>query len=366
DGTKVLYYSHRDEADLWKVGIDGSEETRLTDDLAVEMWADPAPNGRDIVYQRAKDPTRKVYGSEIILQSLGADRRVSQFSKEGFSPVWSPDGSEVAFLRVANGRADLWAMPAAGGEARRLTTDGIMFTGYDFLPSNRIQADYQWSLDGRSVIFCSAKDRVPNVWRAPLDGTGAVPITSNTELGDLFFNPLVSPNGDSVAFLRLKLPGKGSSAVKKWSVWINDSQGMRLVLASDDVLDLLGWSASGREVFVQSTLGANSVSLEEAEVEVHEISAATGAASLVRRLHAAYPKSMRLSPDRRSLAYVKRASSLDSINIVSLSGANDRTILKSNDQRVYFASLAWSRDGSSIYFGREANWQIISVMGSLK
>jgi Tol biopolymer transport system component len=72
---------------------------------------------------------------------------------------------------------------------------------------------------------------------------------------------------------------------------------------------------------------------------------------------------MRLSPDRRSLAYVKRASSLDSINIVSLSGANDRTILKSNDQRVYFASLAWSRDGSSIYFGREANWQIISVMG---
>ena len=36
-------------------------------------------------------------------------------------PVWSPDGSRIAFASDRNGNFDVYVMPAEGGEATRLT-----------------------------------------------------------------------------------------------------------------------------------------------------------------------------------------------------------------------------------------------------
>jgi Tol biopolymer transport system component len=366
DGKKLLYYSHRDEADLWKVGADGSEEIRLTDSLETEMWADPSPDGLSIVYQRSTDPTKRVYGAEIILQSLGSDRVVQQFTKDGFDPAWSPDGEQIAFLRVANGRANLWSMPADGGEERSLTSEGVMFAGYVRLPSNRMQTDFQWSADSRSIVFCAAKESIPNVWRAPVDGTGPVRVTDNTEGGSLFFGPAISPHDGSVAFLRLRRPSNGPNSGKKWGIWVSDLKGTRPLMESDDVLSVLGWSASGNEVIVLSTPGYGSENSQETPVHIYQVSTNSGTAQLIHRLKKAYSMNMKLSPDARTLAYVERDNGLDSIIVVSLAGDDQRTILKSSDQRVYLASIAWSRDGRSIYFGKQANWQAISIMGNLK
>jgi Tol biopolymer transport system component len=56
--------------------------------------------------------------------------------------TFSPDGKSVAFVRfVDDSRGAVWVVPAAGGEARRLTSD-------DF------GAAYpRWSPDGKSILF---------------------------------------------------------------------------------------------------------------------------------------------------------------------------------------------------------------------
>ena len=368
-GTEVLYYSQRDDADLWNVRIDDSEELRLTDSLGIEMWADPAPDGRHVAYQetRSADVSRMINGSAIVSQSLDQDRTTREFSKDGFLPIWSPDGTQIAFLRDLNGRVNLWAMPAAGGEPGPLTTDGVMFAGFGLLPSNRWQTqDYQWSPDGGSIVYCARRENVPNIWKAAADGTGEVRVTGNVEPGDWFFNPAVSPNGDRVAFLRLKHGGETPSSNHKWSLWVHDSAGTRHLLESADVLGIVGWSASGRELIVKSTLGVKLVNPMGAAVQLYEVSVHNGAVGLLQRLNGAYSMNMSLSPDRRSLAYVKRERDEDSIHVMSLYGREDRTILKSNDQRVYFASLTWAPDGRSIYFGKQSNWQVISSMGNFR
>jgi Tol biopolymer transport system component/C-terminal processing protease CtpA/Prc len=56
-------------------------------------------------------------------------------------PVWSPDGSRIAFASDRNGNFDVFVMPAAGGEATRLTFHSADEYPFSFTP------------DGRRVLF---------------------------------------------------------------------------------------------------------------------------------------------------------------------------------------------------------------------
>src|SRR6202042_87602 len=61
-------------------------------------------------------------------------------------PAWSPDGTRIAFLRGPDGPAQLWLLPADGGEPEQLTT----------LPLGA--GAPVWSPDGTKITFAAATD----------------------------------------------------------------------------------------------------------------------------------------------------------------------------------------------------------------
>ncbi len=62
-----------------------------------------------------------------------------------YAPVWSPDGSHIAFASDRYGNFDVFVMPASGGEATRLTFHSADDTPTSFTP------------DGAAVLFSSAR-----------------------------------------------------------------------------------------------------------------------------------------------------------------------------------------------------------------
>ena len=114
--------------------------------------SDPAirPDGLDVAYVRGQVDREAMEGCshiELVPFAGGASRQLTAGPYDG-RPVWSPDGSTLAFLRkvTADGPRQIWLLPAEGGEARRLTNvrAGVL--------------DLAWSPYGHTVVYISDVD----------------------------------------------------------------------------------------------------------------------------------------------------------------------------------------------------------------
>jgi len=120
-------------------------------------------------------------------------------------PDWSPDGSQIAFHRRAEGYDDeIWIIPAAGGSATQLTT-------YPAHPRSGV-GHPRWSPDGSEIAY--------HVWIIPYYGPAqsridVVPATGGTPttipiIGHSYATaPCWSPDGGMIAFASYleELPG---------------------------------------------------------------------------------------------------------------------------------------------------------------
>jgi dipeptidyl aminopeptidase/acylaminoacyl peptidase len=111
----------------------------------------------------------------------------------------SPDGKLVVFvlrttdLEANKGRTDLWVVGTDGNGLRQLTTDPAA------------DSDPCWSADGKSIYFLSTRSGSSQIWKLPAIGGDASQVTrAPLDVG----NPMVSPNGELLAFSMEVFPGK--------------------------------------------------------------------------------------------------------------------------------------------------------------
>ncbi|HPW55824.1 MAG TPA: PDZ domain-containing protein [Thermoanaerobaculaceae bacterium] len=101
-------------------------------------------------------------------------------------PVFSPDGSQLAFAGQYDGNTDVYVMPAAGGEPRRLT----------YHPD--ADTPVSWTNDGKAVLFASARAshaRFPRLFTIGL--AGGLPEPLPLPMGE---RGSYSPDGQSLAY----------------------------------------------------------------------------------------------------------------------------------------------------------------------
>jgi dipeptidyl aminopeptidase/acylaminoacyl peptidase len=120
-------------------------------------------------------------------------------------PRVSPDGSRVAFsvrttdLEANQGRSDLYLAATDGSWVRRLTSHEASDT------------QPRWSPDGRSLYFVSTRSGSAQVWRLPLEGGEAQPVTHLPLDVDALE---VAPGGRDLLFSMAVFPGKSPEETK--------------------------------------------------------------------------------------------------------------------------------------------------------
>jgi hypothetical protein len=95
----------------------------------------------------------------FVVKPDGAEnRRLTQEGKRNLSPVWSPDGTKVAFASDRSSSLQIWLMNADGSNPRQLTTEG----------ENEMPT---WSPDGRRLAFSSNRTGHVEIWTMNSDGS---------------------------------------------------------------------------------------------------------------------------------------------------------------------------------------------------
>jgi len=364
DGTKILYSTDRDECDLWGAKLDHAKESQLTSDPGLELWVDVAPDGETVAFQATHAATSTtILNCLILAKSLKSNAAPTQLARDGFAPLWSPDGKHVAFLRYINGTNDLWLAHAGGGDAKALTTGGVTFGGFSKLPYNRIQTqDFQWSPDSARLIYCAGTSGVDNVWQIGIDGTVPVRLSDNTEPKAHFFNPTWSPDGQRVAWLARSTGEKQVS----WSIWLFNEGQKKQIFQSDSMLGLVGWSQSGQELIVKSVPEQAGLPVGSIDVGLSALSVRDGKQRSLAQLPATYFQNIKLAPAGNQIAFVTRQDGTDSLQVIAVNGGPSKTIVTSNDPRIYFSSITWSPDGKTIYYGKQSSWTVFSMIENFK
>ena len=368
DNTKILYATARDEADLWGVRLDNPKELQLTSDIGIELWPDVAPDGETIAFQATHATTGdQPFNGLLLAKSLTSDSAPTQLAPDGFAPRWSPDGTRIAFLRYTNGPMNLWVVHAGGGDAKPLTSGDVMFGGFSRLPYNRLQTqEFQWSPDSSRLIYCAKTFETANVWQTAADGSGATQLSNNTATNVQFFNPTWSPDGLRVAWLALSWTPSGQKK-PNWSIWFDGGGGSgQQIFESESVLGVVGWSQSGQELILKSVAGKSGPPSLPVDVSLFAIAIAGGTPRPLAQLKATYFQNIQLAPAGNQIAFVTRQNGADSLQVIPSTGGSAKTVIISNDSRVYFSGLAWAHDGKAIYYGKQASWSVLSMIDNFK
>jgi dipeptidyl aminopeptidase/acylaminoacyl peptidase len=104
-----------------------------------------SPDGRRaVIAVRRADLDAGAFRTDLWAVDLAGsapESRLTPGDGGGSNARWSPSGSEIGFVARRGERAQVWAMPADGGEARALTSHGEPV------------AAFEWAPDGRRIAF---------------------------------------------------------------------------------------------------------------------------------------------------------------------------------------------------------------------
>jgi Tol biopolymer transport system component len=176
----------------------------------------------------------------------GNQHRMTSNDVPDLDPVWSPDGTQIAWVRqeYANGPADVWTMNADGSNKHNLTNDRASISRPSWSPdSSRIVFQFDagiyvvdvdgtdetrispagsfdltpaWSPDASLIAFASEGDGGLDLFTMSPDGTDRRQLTHTQGITE--FRPAWSPDGSRIAY-------SGDHASSGWRVDVMRADG---------------------------------------------------------------------------------------------------------------------------------------------
>lgn len=291
DSSSIVFFSPAARGDMqgfiWQVSALGGVPRRVTDSLG---GPDASRRHGRLAYFRLRDTAVELVTSS----SDGSDvRTVARLPSASYYwyPRWSPDARWIAYQRGDGVRFDVFAIPVAGGEPRRLTRDNTLINGFSWLPDSegvvysssrestmpylptfalweaRFRDDTPRQLTAHDVSYVHPDVHAGgsmvvgrmhmtfDVWKFPIEGSGVENVRRSLQVTHQTAHvqtPTVSPDGSEVAFLS----DVGGHA-NLWAM-AGDGGGLRQITYERDPAVAIGvpiWSPDGQSIAFVSSRG---------------------------------------------------------------------------------------------------------------
>ena len=222
-GQKIAYTSYlRGNPDLYVADLAKGSIRRISARTGLNIGASFAPDEQSMTVTLSSDGNAEIYR----INALNG-RKIARLTRSygiDTSAVYSPDGSEIAFVSERAGGAQIYVMGADGSQPRRITFEG------------KINTDPAWSPDGKTIAFVN-QGATFDVFTVRTDGTGLTRITQGMGSNE---DPSWSPDGNYISFSSTRTgsshiwmstkdgvhqkqlsKGKGNYTNPSWSPYIN-------------------------------------------------------------------------------------------------------------------------------------------------
>ncbi|HEY7088560.1 MAG TPA: DPP IV N-terminal domain-containing protein [Tepidisphaeraceae bacterium] len=190
------------------------------------------PKGQYIVFSS----TRNSVHSDIYLQKVNglAVTQLTTDDADDAFPVFSPDGSKIAFCSTRSGNWDIWVMDSDGKNVTQVTSG----------PTQEIHPSF--SPDGSRLVYCALSNRTRQweLWTVDLSG-------GEKRMIGMGLFPTWSPSKekDQIAFQKAR--ARGSRWFSLWTLELADGEARRVTevaVSSNAAIVSPSWSPDGKRL----------------------------------------------------------------------------------------------------------------------
>ncbi|MDX1981097.1 MAG: protein kinase [Bryobacteraceae bacterium] len=257
----------------------------------------------------------------LLLHDLanGTRRQLGSEAAYVANPAFSPTGDAIAFTMGPSFLShDIHVIPAGGGQARRITSDGRWIAGLT------------WSSDGTTIVFSTRKSGPFTLWSVPARGGVAEPLAlSGTDV----YSPNFARQGSRMVFARHKITRN------LWRLKLGSSEPARELIGSTRSSFQPDYSPDGgRIAFASDRTSAFEIWVADSEGR-HPLQ--------ITSFRGPQTGSPHWSPDGRWIAFDSRPDGHADIYVINSGGGEPRRLTREASED---RSPWWSADGKWIYF----------------
>lgn len=164
--------ANRDVQEIFIADYDGANPRKVTNTKTLNITPTWSPDGQAIAYTSYRPSGGMGTFQDIVLSFIATGDRQTPAngnpSKQNYLPVWSPDGSKLAFTSNRDGNPEIYVMNRDGSAPRRLTSSPAI----DVTPT--------WSPSGTQIAWVSDRTGNPKIYLMNADGTGQRTLNGDT------------------------------------------------------------------------------------------------------------------------------------------------------------------------------------------
>ncbi|MEM8799121.1 MAG: S9 family peptidase [Pseudomonadota bacterium] len=320
DGSRIVYVrrsndimTDRTRSNLWIINSDGSGHRPIASgraDYSRPLWS---PTGDRLAYVSSAEGSPQIY---VRWMDTGDTALVTNLTSPPRALSWSPDGKTIAFvmnvpketksfakLGVKKPKGANWSAPFKVIEEARFRRDGQGF--YDprhahiFVvpadggsPRQLTAGDFDhggplsWANDSQQILFAANRHEgweletvEADIFSISMDGE----LTQLTDLPGVESNPVMSPDGKTIAYLRAENKGLAYRLADLVVMPLDGGEARTLSSAFPLDIDAATWAGDGGSLFIQfDSRGARKVARMGLDGEVDILVSDVGGTSTGR------------------------------------------------------------------------------------